>query len=242
MHSTRRHAAIVGILYILATVTALLALPLYAPILTGPEYLVNGAAASNQVLLGAMMELILVGSAVGTAVGLFPFVRKANESLALSYLFFRVIEAVVIAVGIVAVLSLLTLSQDFAAAASPDPAAYHAAGTVLLAVKDWTFLLGPNLLLGLNTIIYSYLLYRTGLVPRPLAALGIIGSALILIQGPLQMFGVLQPLSTPVIVMSLPVASFEMILAGWLIVKGFGPSAAAAEPARPTMTPVLSPA
>lgn len=243
MHSTRRHAAIVGVLYILATVTALLALPLYGPILDGPEYLLNGAAASSQVLLGAVMELILVGSAVGTAVGLFPFVRKDNESLALGYLFFRVIEAVVIAVGVVAVLSLLTLSQEFAAAAAPDAAAYHVAGSLLLAVKAWTFLLGPNLLLGLNTILYSYLLYRSSLVPRPLAALGMIASALILIQGPLQMFGVFQPLSTPVIVMALPVAAFEMILAGWLIVKGFGPSAAASEPAgRPAMTPVLSPA
>jgi hypothetical protein len=236
--STRRHAAIVGVLYILATVTALLALPLYAPLLTGPEYLVNGAAASSQVLLGAVMELVLVGSAVGTAVGLFPFVRKVNESLALGYLFFRVIEAVVIAVGVVAVLALLTLSQDFAAAAAPDPAAYQVAGTVLLAVKAWTFLLGPNLLLGLNTLLYRSLHFRTHLVPRPLAILGMIASALILIQGPQQMFGVFQPLSTPVVLMSLPVAAFEMLLAGWLIVKGFRSAAAGSEPARrPALTP-----
>ncbi len=242
-HGTRRHAAVVGVLYILATVAALLALPLYAPLLSGPEYLVTGAAASSQVLLGAVMELILVGAAVGTAVGLFPFVRKANESLALGYLVFRVLEAVVIAVGVVAVLSLLTLSQEFAAAAAPDPAAYHVAGSLLLAVKAWTFLLGPNLLLGLNTLLYSYLLSRTSLVPRPLATLGMIASVLILIQGPLQMFGVFQPLSTPVVLLSLPVAAFEMILAGWLIVKGFGPSAAASEPARrPALTPVLRPA
>jgi hypothetical protein len=241
LHTTRRHAAIVGVLYIMATVAALLALPLYGPILKGPDYLVNGAASGGQVLLGAIMDLILVCSAVGTGVGLFPFVRKVNESLALGYLYFRVIEAVVIAVG-VAVLSLLTLSREFAAAAAPDQSAYRAAGTVLRAVYDWTFMLGPNLLLGVNTIIYSYLLYRSSLVPRPLAAMGLIGAALILIQGPLQMFGVFQPLSTPVILMCLPVAAFEMILAGWLIVKGFG-SSAAAEPARRlAMSPALSPA
>jgi hypothetical protein len=241
-HTARRHAAIVGILYIIATVTALLALPLKGPVLNGPDYLVNGAASSGQVLLGAVMELMLVGAAVGTAVGLFPFVRKHNESLALGYLFFRVIEAVIIAVGVVAVLSLLTLSREFVAAGSPDASPYRAAGTVLRAVHDWTFMLGPNLLLGANTIIYSYLLYRTNLVPRPLATMGMIGSALILIQGPLQMFGVFQPLSMPVVLLSLPVAAFEMILAGWLIGKGFRASAAASEPARlSALTPALSP-
>jgi hypothetical protein len=94
-----------------------------------------------------------------------------------------------------------------------------------------------------ETLLARLVAARAGLVPRPLAALGMIASALILIQGPLQMFGVFQPLSAPVIALSLPVAAFEMILAGWLIVKGFGPSAAASEPARrPALTPVLRPA
>src|SRR5947199_1485287 len=111
------------------------------------------------------MELILVLANIGTAVGLFPFLRKYNESIALGHLCFRFLEAVFISIGIVSVLSLLTLSQGFVATA-PNASALQASGTLLLAVREWTFILGPNVLLGANTVLYSYLLYKSRLVPR----------------------------------------------------------------------------
>jgi Domain of unknown function (DUF4386) len=110
--TTNRSAAIfIGIMFIFATVSAMLAaFFFYPPILTGPDYLINGAAHSNQVVLGALMELVLVCTAIGTAIGLFPVLRPYGERIALGHLCFRFLEAVVITIGIVAVLSLLTVS------------------------------------------------------------------------------------------------------------------------------------
>lgn len=229
--SYRTTARVVGVLFIVATVTAILGLILYDPILNGPDYLVRGAENRNRVILGALMELILVCSAIGTAVGLFPILRRYNESIALGYLCFRFLEAVIIAVGIVAVLSLLTVSLDFEAAGAADASAYHASGILLHGVYRWTSMLGPLFLLGLNTLLYSSLLYRSRLVPRPLAVLGLSGAALVLVDALLVMFGVVPQLSIWAL-LALPVAAYEMILAVWLIVKGFNPSATATEPAR----------
>jgi hypothetical protein len=232
MNFHRKNAIIVGVLFILATVSAIVGLRLYGPIL-GPEYLVAGAANQTRVLLGVLSELILVCTAIGTGVMLFPYLKKHNESLALGYVTFRLLEAIVITVGIVGVLSLLTLSRAFVAAAAPDIAAFEAAGTVLLAVQKWTFQLGPGLLLGVNTMLCSYLLLRTQLVPRLIAVLGLAGATLILVAGLLGLFGLIAPLSPVGLALALPVAAYEMILAVWLIAKGFNFAAIAAEPARP---------
>jgi hypothetical protein len=232
MTTDRKNAIIVGVLFILATVAALVGLKLYGPILSGQDVLLAGAEHRTQLLLGALSELILVGAAIGTAIMLFPYLKKHNESLALGYVCFRFLEAVVITVGIVSVLSLLTLSQQFVAAAAPDVAAFHASETVLLAVQDWTFRLGPGLILGINTMMCSYLLLRTKLVPRPISVLGMTGATLITIAGLLGLFGVIAPLSTLGLLLALPVAAYEMILAVWLIAKGFNVTASVSEPAR----------
>ena len=235
MHTNRQAATIVGVLFILATVSAILGLLFYQPILAGPDYLINGAGHKNQVILGALMELILACTAIGTAIGLFPVLRPYSERIALGHLCFRFLEAVIITIGIVSVLSLLTLSQDFVAAAAPDASAFHASGTLLLAVHDWTFMLGPLFMLGVNTLMYSYLLYKSKLVPRPLAVLGLTGATLVLGAALLVMFGVVLPFTVWATLLSLPVAAYEMILAVWLIVKGFNPSATASKPAQMDM-------
>jgi len=229
MNSNRKTATFVGVMFILATVSAILGLYFYQPILAGPDYLINGAANQNQVSLGVLMELVLVCSNIGTAIGLFPLLKPYSERIALGHFSFRFLEVVFIAIGIVSVLSLLTLSQDFVAAAAPDASTYHAAGTLLLAVHTWTFALGPLFMLGVNTFMYSYLLYKSKLVPRPLAALGLTGATLVLIAALLVLFGVYPQLSVQVTLLALPIASYEMILAGWLIVKGFNSSAIASK-------------
>src|SRR5947209_13723920 len=130
MNTNRQAATIVGALFLLTEVTALMGLFLYGPILNGPDYLVNGFANKNQVILGVVMELLLVCSNIGTAVGLFPFLRKYNEGIALGYVCFRVLEAVIIMIGIVAVLSLLTLSQSYVEATASNASAFHVSGTL----------------------------------------------------------------------------------------------------------------
>ncbi len=242
MNTNRQAATLVGVMFIFATVSAILALTVFfPPMITGPDYLINGAAHANQVLLGVLMELVLVVTAIGTAIGMFPVLRPYGERIALGHLCFRFLEAVSLTIGIVAVLSLLTLSQDFVAAAAPDRSAYHAAGTLLLAVKNWTFMLGPYITLGINTLMYSYLLYKSKLVPRPLAIMGITSAALVFGGGMLILFDGGQVATGPVL-LAMPIFAYEMILAGWLIVKGFNPVAVASAPARTGRNEILSPA
>lgn len=219
--NSRKRGMAAGVFFILAAVSAIAGVVLYDPILTGADYLAQGAAHADQVVMGAIMELVLVVSAVGTAVTMFPLLRQYNESMALGHVCFRFLEAVIITVGIVSVLSLLTVSQSFAASAAPDMAAFEISGTLLHAVHDWTFMLGPNVMLGINTMLYSYIFYKSGLVPRPLAILGMTGAALVLSAGVMEMFGVFEQVSTWGVVLALPVAAYEMTLAVWLIVKGF---------------------
>lgn len=221
MNSNKKSARIVGVFFILAAVSAVVGLLLYDPILNNPDYLTTGAEHSNQVLLGVVMELILVISAIGTAVTMFPYLKRYNETIALWHVSFRFFEAVIIAIGIISVLSLLTLSQEFIAAASPNSESYHASGTVLKAIHDWTFLLGPNFMLGINTVMYSYIFYKSKLVPRFIPIIGMTGAVLVFSCSILVMFDVIEQVSVWGGILALPVALNEMTLAVWLIIKGF---------------------
>lgn len=227
MMINKRAAKLVGVLFILAAVSAVAGVILYDPILNGSDYLINGSKHDNQVILGALMELILVVSAVGTATTMFPILRRYNETIALWHVCFRFLEAIVITIGVISVLSLLTLSREFVAAGAPDVAAFQSSGTVLKAIHEWTFMLGPNFMLGINTMMYSYIFYKTKLVPRFIAILGMTGATLVFVCALLVMFGVIEQVSVWGGLLALPVAANEMILAVWLIMKGFNSSALA---------------
>jgi hypothetical protein len=228
MKSNKKAAKIVGVLFILAAVSAVAGVILYGPILNGSDYLMNGSKHANQIILGALMELILVICAVGTATTMFPILRRYNETIALWHVCFRFLEAIVITVGVISVLSLLTLSREFVAAGASDVASFQTSGTVLKAIHEWTFMLGPNFMLGINTMMYSYIFYKTKLVPRFIPIIGMTGAALVFICALLVMFGVIEQVSVWGGMLALPVAANEMILAVWLIVKGFNSSALAA--------------
>ncbi|SDN08257.1 protein of unknown function [Psychrobacillus sp. OK028] len=223
MDSNQKSAKIVGVLFFVAAISAVIGLLLYDPILNGSDYLVQGSEYSTQIALGALMELILVVSVIGTATTMFPILKKYNETLALWHVSFRFLEAVIIAFGIISVLSLLTLSQNFVAEGPVDSSSYQASSILLIAIHDWTFMLGPLFMLGINTIVYSYIFYKTNLVPRPLAILGMSGAMFVFVNAVLVLFGVVEQLSAWGI-LALPVAAFEMILAGWLLIKGFNES------------------
>lgn len=227
MHSDKTTAKIIGVLFLLAAAAAIIGVLLYNPILNSPDYLNNGAAHDNQVILGALMELLLVISAIGTATTLFPILRKYNETIALWHVCFRFLEAIVITVGIISVLALLTLSREFVAAGSADTVPFNATGISLIAIHDWTFMLGPLFLLGINTIMYSYIFFRTKLVPRFISILGITGAISVFSCALLVMFGLIEQVSFWGGILAVPVAANEMILAVWLIAKGFNESALA---------------
>lgn len=224
MDSTRRIAVITGVLFIITYITAIPALFLLDPVLNDADYIV-GAGADNRVLLGAFLELLLIIANIGTGVVLFPLLKRQNESLALGFVAARLVECAFIAVGILSVLSVVTLRQDFAGAAGADAASLVIAGKSLVAVKDWTFLLGPGFVVGIgNGLVLGYLMYRSGLVPRGMAMLGLVGGPLLIASGTAILFGVFEAGSAWQLIATIPEFFWELSLGIYLVVKGFKPS------------------
>jgi hypothetical protein len=190
-----------------------------------PRYIVGGGAADNGASLGAFLELILIIANIGTAVVLYPVVKRVSEIFALGFVTARVVECAFIAVGTLSVLSLMTLRQE--AGAGADAGSLIAVGQSLVALHHWTFLLGPGFVVGVgNGLILGYLMYRSGLVPRRMAILGLIAGPLLLARFVGILFGVFEPMSALGGLMVVPEFLWELALGIWLIVKGFDPSAA----------------
>jgi hypothetical protein len=180
-----------GVLYLITFLTSIPAALLYRPLLDDPVGYIAGAGHDKRILFGALLELLLIIANIGTAVVIVPIMRRFNEELAIGYVTARIIECTFILVGIVSVLGVITLRNQ-AAGASEGTVAY-----TLAAIKDWTFLLGPGWMVGWgNGLILGYLMYRTGLVPRKAAWLGLIGGPLIIVTGTAIMLGGNHPSST----------------------------------------------
>ena len=143
----------------------------------------------------------------------------------------RIVEGIFIIVSAISALLLLTLGRDYVAGA-PDASNFQTLGTVILAEREWNFLVGTHIVLSLNALILNYLFYQSRLVPRFLSVWGLIGAPFILAAGLLSMFGLIPVFSPIADLLALPIALFEMVLAVWLIVKGFNPSAIASESAK----------
>jgi hypothetical protein len=229
MSPARTTAVSAGVFFLITEVTAIAGLLLYQPALSDASY-VTGAGADTRVLWGGVLELVLVAAIVGSGVTLYPIVRRQSHSVALGYLCARLMEAVVILVGIVGVLSLVTLRQE---AAETGGAALVTVGRTLVAIHDWTFLLGPNVLLGVNSLLLALLMYRSRLVPRPIAVLGLIGGPLICVSAAAVMFGLYEQVSTVGSLAALPVFAWEVGLAVHLIAKGFTSSGATSHDSPP---------
>src|ERR1700759_187703 len=184
MSLDQKRARWFGVLYLITFVTSIPALALYQPVLDDPVGYIAGAGHDNQVLFAALLELLLIIANIGTAGVIFPIVKRQNEELALGYVAARIFECTFILVRIVSMLGIITLRQRVSGANE---------GTVpytLAAIKDCTFLLGPGWVVGWgNGLILGYLMYRSELVPRRAAWLGLIGGPLIIISGTALLFG-----------------------------------------------------
>src|ERR671921_2502198 len=220
-------ARLTGVLFVITYIASIPpVLFLYGPLLDDPRYIVGGGAADNGLALGALLELILIVANIGTAVVLYPVAKRVSEILALGFVTARVIESVFIAVGLLIVLSMVTLRQE--AAAGADANSLLAVGQSLVTLQKWTFLLGPGFVVGIgNGLILGYLMYRSGLVPRGLAMLGLIAGPVLLARFVGILFGVFEPTSVLGGLMVVPEFIWELALGIWLIVKGFNPSAVA---------------
>ncbi len=184
-----------------------------------PVAFIAGAGHDKQVLFGAFLELLLIIANIGTAVVIVPIVRRQNEELAIGYVTARLIECTFILVGIVSVLGIVTLRNQVAGA-SEGTVAY-----TLAAIKDWTFLLGPGWVVGWgNGLILGYLMYRSGLVPRRAAWLGLVGGPLIIVSGTAVMFSGDHPSSTLhslQAIMTAPEFLWELFLGIYCTIWGF---------------------
>jgi hypothetical protein len=196
---------------------------LYAPVLHLAKYIV-GAGVDTRVRLGAFCELILIIANVGTAVVLFPILKRQNESLALGYVAARLVECTFIAIGIVSYLAVVTLRQKTAGA---DTGSLVTVGKSLVAVRNWTFVLGPGFVVGVgNGLILGYLMYQSGLVPRGMAMLGLVGGPLVCASGLAVVFDVIGRGSAAQGIATIPEFAWELSLGIWLIVKAFKVTAA----------------
>jgi hypothetical protein len=224
--TNRKTAIIAGTLLIIAMFASILS-NLFLTSVHSSDYLVEISANGNQVTAGALLMLIAAVTSASIAISLYPVLKKYNEGLALGAVGFRLIEGVFYIVGILGLMMLLTLSQEFVQAGMPDASVYQILGTVLLAGREWVgFGIAPTAF-GLGSLMYYSIIYQTGLIPRWLSGWGLAAAVLCMVAGVLIMSGLISPLSTIHIVLNLPIALQEMVLAVWLIVKGFNPSAIA---------------
>jgi len=218
----RRTAFLAGALYVLTFVASIPAVVLLNPVLSDPAY-VLGAGADVQVTLGAAFDIVNALACIGTAVVLFPVVKRQSETLALGFVTSRVLEAATIMIGVVSLLAVLTLRQEAAGLPGADAGALVTAQAALVAVRDWTFLLGPGLAVA-NALLLGTLMYRSRLVPRVIPLMGLVGAPLLLASNTATMFGANDQLS---ILSGLAVAGiffWELSLGVYLVVKGFRPS------------------
>jgi len=220
MDSQRNTARIAGVWFVLTFVFSIPAVLLYQPLLKHADYIV-GAGADKRIFLGALLEILLLIANIATAVVLFPILKRRSESIALGYVACRIMESAIIVAGIVSVLSVVTLRQDIGGAGAPA-ASLDGISRALVAFHDWTFLLGPQFCAGLgNGILLGYLMYTSGLVPRRMALLGVIGGPLAFLGGTLVLFGTFDAGSAPLFLMTALEIAWEASLGIYLIVKGF---------------------
>jgi Domain of unknown function (DUF4386) len=224
MNSLRKTALVGGSLYVLTFASSIPAVFLLAPVLDNPDYII-GSGNDTRVLLGCFLDLINAFACVGTAVALYPVVKRQNGGVALGFVTSRMMEAAIIVIGVVSLLSIVTLRQDLAGTADADAASLVTTGQSLVATRNWTFLLGPDLMAGINAMLLGSLMYRSHLVPRVIPLMGLIGGPLLITASIAIFFGA----SSTALIVVIPVALWEFSLGVYLAVKGFKPCAITAE-------------
>jgi hypothetical protein len=228
MDSYRNNATSAGVLFIIYTCGDILTFQFLGPV-TAPNYLVS--VSENTALVGTGALLLFIGGACasGIAISLYPVPKKYSESQALGSVGFRISEGVLRFVAVCALLLLITLSQQFVKAGAPDSSYFQTLGVLLYAGYRWVGNVGSLLAFSIGCLLYYIIFYRTRLVPRWLSAWGLAGGILTMLSCVLVTVGLVAPFSIEQVVLALPIAPQEMVLAVWLIVKGFNPSVIASK-------------
>ncbi|SDB07315.1 DUF4386 domain-containing protein [Bauldia litoralis] len=220
MDTTRRTALLAGLFFIGTFIFSIPALILYGPILDDANFVV-GDGADTRIHLGAFLEILTAIANIATAVVLFPVLKRASESVALGYVATRILESTVIVVGVISLLAIVTLRQDFGGSGD-NSALYVATGKALVALHDWTFLLGPAFCAGFgNGILLGYLMYRSELVPKPWAILGMVAGCIAFASATAVLFGAYEQVSPVSFVFTIPEIVWELFLGLYLTFNGF---------------------
>ncbi len=222
MDSMRKTALVAGILYLITFLASIPAVFLLGPVLTNPNYIL-GAGADTQVIGGAFFDLVNALACIGTAVALYSVVKRQHEGLALGFITARIFEAAVIVIGVVSILSVVTLRQPGATGA--EATSLVTVGSALVAIRNWTFLLGPSLIPGINALLLGTLMYRSRLVPRVIPVVGLIGAPLLLSSAIGTMFGINDTVSVWSAIALPGIFFWELTLGLWMTFKGFNRSA-----------------
>ncbi len=226
MTSLRKTALVAGIFYLI-TFISIPTLALYGPVKNHRDWILSSGT-NTGVLVGCLLEVIVALAGIGTAVTLYPVVKRQNEGVALGFVTARVLEASMIFVGVISLLSLVTLRQG--GAAGTNAAALVTTGASHVAIYNWTMLLGQTLIPCINALLLGSLMYRSRLVPRIIPIVGLIGAPLLLAAVIATLFnGGIGHVSAFQAIATLPVAAWEFSLGMWLVVKGFKPSPITAE-------------
>ncbi len=222
----RNHARAAGIFYLLTFVSSIPALILISPILHDANY-VTSAGHDTRVLWGCLLDSVNAITAIGSAVALYPVVKRQNQSMGLGFVTSRMLEGAVVMIGVVSLLAVVTMRQEFAASGG-DSTSVTTTANALVQLRDWTFLLGPGLMPAFNAVLLGTLLYRSRLVPRIIPTVGLIGAPLLFAAFLAIFFGAIDQVSPLSGIATAPVAVWEFSVGTWMLVKGFNPSAVAA--------------
>lgn len=219
MNPARKTSLIFGLLYAGTFVFSIPALFFYDPVLKNADYILGGGF-DARISTGALFEILLAICNIATAIVIFPIVKRVSEAVSLGYVASRIVESVIILTGVISLMAIVTLRATVAPGADTD--VLTIAGRSLLAFHDWTFLLGPQFCSGFgNGLLLGYLMYRSGLVPRRMALLGLIGGPLAFLGGVLVLFDVLKPMSPGLFALTALEIAWELSLTIYTIVKGF---------------------
>ena len=226
MNTNRKTAIIVGVLFIIGTVAGILSVVFTGSILGDPDYLIKISANENQIIIGALFVLIMGLALAMVPVVMFPIFKKQNEVLALGYVVFRgALETVIYIPTVISWLFLIIVSQEYLKAGAPAASYFQTLGTLLIGVYDQIHPIG-GIVFSLGALMFYFLFYQSKLIPRWLSGWGLIAAILGLGAGLAGMFGLTSSLST-IDVLALPIFLQEMVMAVWLIVKGFNSPAIA---------------
>ncbi len=222
MTPARRTSLIFGLFFAGTFVFSIPALFFYNPVLHDAVYVLGGGF-DTRISTGALFEILLAICNIATAIVIFPIVKKVRETVALGYVASRIVESVIILAGVISLMSIVTLRAS--SASGGDTGVLSIASRSLLAFHDWTFLLGPQFCAGFgNGLLLGYLMYRSGLVPRLMALLGLVGGPLAFVGGVLVLFNVLEPMSAGLFALTALEIAWELSITIYTLVKGFRPS------------------